>query len=381
MKTILVSILLICTLQGCINKKTGAFYLKPNSQVDISYQKLALDSIPLDTVTTSFVVNSSICDGNICVMDNYACTMYRFFVDGKFKDKKLGPGRAKDETTIGMCAAHCFLPDGRLVLYDYNGGYYIYSKDFLFENYFRVKYEGGGNDGNQDIDTLYKDPYSYTPAYNDNVCRSYGDCIYFKIQMAYPDYNYVNTTTKHLQMGGNILETNLKTKELTRLLAIGYPESYKENSNTKAIFSTVNYDISKNGDFYVTYEADTLIYQYDKDYHEKKCFGYAGKDMDLDYTSINTTADSRKYWRSERQTKGYYNWLEYVDETGMLFRSYQKGGNNSTDGLQIYKDGVLIGDVSVPKGFKVMGYVAPYYYSYVIADEKRELMYLYRFKL
>ncbi len=177
------------------------------------------------------------------------------------------------------------------------------------------------------------------------------------------------------------METNLEKRSLGRILSVGYPMGYYTNSLDKAIFSTVNFDISQKGNFYVTYEADTLIYQYDKDYNEQVCFGFAGKNMDLDYVTINTLSESRKNWRNERQTKGYYNWLEYVDETGLLFRSYQKGETQSTDGLQIYKDGVLLGDVSVPKGLRVMGYVAPYYYSYVIADEEHEVIYMYRFKL
>ena len=69
-----------------------------------------------------------------------------------------------------------------------------------------------------------------------------------------------------------------------------------------------------------------------------------------------------------------------MNRTAILMVS-QKGGSQSTDGLQIYKDGVLLGDINVPKGLKVMGYVSPYYYSYVIADEEREIMYMYRFKL
>lgn len=177
------------------------------------------------------------------------------------------------------------------------------------------------------------------------------------------------------------MEVKLDNQDFGRLLATGFPPSYQENSLQKAILCSVNYDIDQNGNFYVTYEADSLIRQYDNDYNELKCFGYAGIDMDLNYKTITTLEESRKNWRNERLTKGYYNWLEYVDETGLLFRSYQKGETRSTDGLQIYKDGVLIGDVSVPKGLKVMGYIAPYYYSYVIPNEEKEFMYLYRFKL
>lgn len=35
------------------------------------------------------------------------------------------------------------------------------------------------------------------------------------------------------------------------------------------------------------------------------------------------------------------NAVEYVDETGLLFRSYRKGGGSVTDGLQVYRDGVI----------------------------------------
>ena len=74
------------------------------------------------------------------------------------------------------------------------------------------------------------------------------------------------------------------------------------------------------------------------------------------------------------------NAVEYVDETGLLFRSYRKGGGSATDGLQVYRDGVLVGDVDVPLGFRMAGYVAPYYYSYVVPDEEGERLYMFRFK-
>ena len=66
------------------------------------------------------------------------------------------------------------------------------------------------------------------------------------------------------------------------------------------------------------------------------------------------------------------NAVEYVDETGLLFRSYRKGGGSVTDGLQVYRDGVLVGDVDVPLGFRMAGYVVP--------DEEGERLYMFRFK-
>lgn len=165
------------------------------------------------------------------------------------------------------------------------------------------------------------------------------------------------------------------------MLAIGYPESYESDSDRKAVFSSVNFDIDRMGNFYLTYEADTLIYVYDKEFCMKQCFGFSGRDMDLNYVSTLTPQEVGQNYRKERNTKGFYNWMEYVDETNVLFRSYKKGKERSSDGLQIYQKGILIGDVDVPKGLKVMGFINPYYYSYIISDEEREKLYLYRFRL
>ena len=41
----------------------------------------------------------------------------------------------------------------------------------------------------------------------------------------------------------------------------------------------------------------------------------------------------------------------------------------------------LIADVQVPFGFKVMGYIDPYFYSEFICDEDNENLEIYRFKL
>lgn len=104
--------------------------------------------------------------------------------------------------------------------------------------------------------------------------------------------------------------------------------------------------------------------------------------MNTDYLSVYDYKECRKNYRSERNTKSHYYWIEYVDETGMLFRSYNKD-SDTVDGLQIYRDGVLVGDVEVPKKFRVMGYIAPYYYSYIIPllDENDDSLIMYKFKL
>jgi hypothetical protein len=70
-----------------------------------------------------------------------------------------------------------------------------------------------------------------------------------------------------------------------------------------------------------------------------------------------------------------------VPETGLTFRSYQKGSHTDHDGLQIYKAQTLIADVEVPKQFRVVGYVAPYYVTQILCNDYEETMKFYRFKL
>ena len=101
--------------------------------------------------------------------------------------------------------------------------------------------------------------------------------------------------------------------------------------------------------------------------------------MDTDYRPVNSWDDMDLY-RDDRIGKGRFGWIEYVDETGILFRSYKKS-DNTPDGLQIYSDGVLVGDTDVPVGMRVVGYIHPYYYSQIYEDDENGRLYIFRFRL
>lgn len=195
------------------------------------------------------------------------------------------------------------------------------------------------------------------------------------------DINYLENLSDYLDKCNHISEVNLLSGKDGNMFATGYPPMYKESPYNYVIFSAINFDIDKDGVFYVSYEADSLIYKYNSGYQPLGSFGYSGKNMDRDYVKIDDYKECRKQYKIERKEKGYYEWVEYIDETNLLFRSYKKGLNDSTDGLQIYRDMVLIADVSVPKNFKIAGYVAPYYYSQAVADDEKEQLIFYRFKL
>ena len=50
-----------------------------------------------------------------------------------------------------------------------------------------------------------------------------------------------------------------------------------------------------------------------------------GTGMDKEYREFATKKETYENAREEISSRGFYNWLEWVDETGVLFRSYQKG--------------------------------------------------------
>ena len=163
------------------------------------------------------------------------------------------------------------------------------------------------------------------------------------------------------------------------MIVKGFPQIYHQEKASCASFGGVNFDVGEDY-LYVGYEADSLIYRCDFSGEPESCFGISGKGMDMDYAPVRSWDDVPVY-RQNRETKGRYGWIEYIDETGLLFRSYSRGQHSSSDGLQIYENGVLAADLDVPGEFRVAGYIEPYYYSQVFEDEENGRLRIMRFRL
>lgn len=376
MKKTWIFLLLGALCHGC-KDKNPSFRLPPDAVAEISVTSLSVDTLWLDTVPTSYMIESGVCDDYLYVVDKKLCVLYRYEPTGRLRDKKLGVGHARNETEVGQVYGCCMLDGGGILLSNSSGWYYSYDKDFLFKDHFFISYNGR-KDKNQVDESIFLDPLYYSHG-SDMHFRSYGDCIYCTMHGVWV-YDYIDGTELYLDKAAHIMEVDLGKHGFGRLLAFGYPESYYDKPLTKTLFAQLNFDIADNGDFYVSFEADSLMYRYDHDYNQLACFGFAGRDMDLNYLRWDSYDQPWKERLAERMSRGFYNAVEYVDETGLLFRSYRKGGGSVTDGLQVYRDGVLVGDVDVPLGFRMAGYVAPYYYSYVVPDEEGERLYMFRFK-
>lgn len=364
----------IVIMASCQNETRTV--LVHSGEKTIEFDSISFMRVDLEETTTTYDIESGIKGQSIYVIDKYLCTLNFHNSSGELQSSHLGVGRASNETVIGRIAGGAFLPDERLALFNGSAVYMLYNEDLCLQDWFRIDY----NSKSLPKD-CYDMPKAYTQRYNRLVCRSHGDCIYCNMELATQETNMLVSGKEYLEKTFNILEIDMDKQALGRLLVQGFPSSYAENTSSKIILSSSYFDIDVDGAIYVTYEADSCIYVYDKNNHITAKFGFAGKNMDTHYTSTPTLAEVKKNYRKERKQRGYYNWIEYDDVNGLLFRSYQKGKHAPVDGLQIYKNHNLIADVDVPKHFKVMGYIEPYYYSYVIADEDNEKLYLYRFTL
>ncbi|MCM1373296.1 MAG: hypothetical protein NC113_09630 [Bacteroides sp.] len=374
-KSILMSVVSSLTIlfAGCGNDTKQAITYDGEKLIEMD--SISLQRVDLEETTTTYEIESGIKDTSIYVMDKYLCTLNLYNTKGEWQSSHLGAGHAYNETVIGRIAGCSFLPDGRLAIFNTSAVYMLYNDNLCMQDWFRIDY-------NESLPkNCYEKPQAYTQRYNRLVCRSYGDCIYCNMELATQETNMLVSGSDFLENASNIMEIDMEKKILGRLFAKGFPDSYSDTPLSKIILSSSYFDIDANGNFYVTFEADSAIYVYDKNNHGLARFGFAGKNMETNYTSTPTLADVRKNYSKERKRCGYYNWIEYDDANGLLFRSYQKGEHEAMDGLQIYRNHNLIADIDVPKNFKVMGYIEPYYYSQVIADEDNEKLYLYRFAL
>jgi hypothetical protein len=364
-------------LMACGKTPTGSMFSEPlNNNEQIQYTAIALDTIILNDegVESSLDGFTGITkEGLIYFIDKRFCWYYTFDTTGACISREFGQGGGPTETTIGRIATCCTLPNDGLFLLGYQLDHYVYNKDFKLRHFFVLE-----PNTSEDITLTSK---IYTHMYNNLVCRSYGENVYFNMYSEHPEFNYLEHTKDYMEKCRHISEVNIGTGKDGNMYVEGYPDIYKSDPNKYLIFLGINFDVDNQGNFYISYEADSVIYKCNSRFEPVMAFGFAGTNMDVNYVPIYDSKTCRTYFRKERKEKGYYKWVEYIDETGLLFRSYQKGINAASDGLQIYSGNTLIADLDVPKDFRISGYHDSYYYSCAIANEEKERLEVYRFRL
>ena len=357
---------------GCNRKSNTA----DNSQ--LSHQvKIMLDSIQLDHVNSSYVGNVILFNDTLYFIDYSFGWVYMFNSDGTFLSRTLGQGNGPHEIPIKGISSCCFLPNGDKIFIGSTLDGYLFNQDWNLEKSFFIDRSENGH-FTQDHLTP-ENPFSYTLDYEHLTMRSDPSSKYLFVPV-YAEQKNFNPYTRQYYKESRLLEQiDLEDGRIIDLLGRRSPEYLKYHYIGQYAF--FSFDITRRGTFYITHEIDSLIYVYNNKFQLLSTFGRSGTMMNTDYIEADhfDLMTFRKLYFIEKPKHGYYSYLEYIDGTGLLFRSYKKSEASKSDGLQIYRNKILIADISVPKDFKVIGYKKPYYYSGPYIDEEQETIKLFRF--
>ena len=355
------------------------FNTEVTNRKDIKITQIETESIKLEHISSSYLGTLSIRNDSLYFADEMFCWVFIFDKDGNLHSKHLGQGRGPSEVSTGKIVAAEHLPNGGFFIIGGSWDCHHFSKNWERINEYRIGWKH-----KYSKQELLKNPQPdahglYSISYQSLLkMRTTDDHVFFPIYSQHPTFNL--TSEKYLKYSRILAKMNINTGEVEKIMGRHSPEYLKHDF---LLFDFFSFDISSDNEFFVCYPPDSLIYLYDNNYNIQGAFGYDGNEMDKDYTLINniTGNDLVELFETELETKGYYNWVEYIDERDLLFRSYTKGSHSKADGLQIYKGTTLIADVDVPKGCHVIGYIEPWFYSGAIINEIDEIITIYRFKI
>lgn len=374
-KILLVAILGL--LVSCNNSQDPYAVKKVGSTTPkTAVREISMEKVQLDSVYCSFSGSSSMNDfGEILYYDKYFNYLYTFSSEGKYLRREIGKGRGPGETTVGQGSEAVFSNNGALVLLGSTMDYDYFPLDRLNHNYFNTY-------GSYDHDSVTPDNFdTYSFAEENFVGRLKDGTLYLSSFSDNELFCYFTTPEKYLTDSYRIGRVDLIKGENKPMIVKGFPEMYRKTPAKYSSCQYIDFDISDEGDIYVGFEASPVIYVCNHEGVPKYSFGLEGRDIKDDYVEGMSFEDF-DYYVENRNDKGRYGWLEFIDKTGMTFRSYVKSGAAESDGLQAYStDKDLIGDFDVPKGLNVVGYAEPYYYSQVFEDDEVGELYVYRFKL
>ncbi|MBE6336975.1 MAG: hypothetical protein E7066_09935 [Lentimicrobiaceae bacterium] len=377
-KLLIYHLIVLFTITACNNNNINDYSYSPQANSPKSNHQLSnteIYKVKLDsTIISSKYGRIGQHKDSLYFLDKYNSFLYYIDTSGISTERLLGIGNSSSEINCGPISTHTFTRRGELIIFGSSDDIYIYSSELRHKKdaSFRLK-----RDRNKMAPEVEKNPddfETYTfPRFI--VCRTFGDKVYINNNSTAHGFNYFETPDKYAQSCRIITEYDIPNKKIGRLLGNGLPEMYKGSSDKNYVFSEFTFDIDEKGNFYIAFLADSLIYKFNKDFKPATAFGYKGKDMDTDYISITKPKDIYQKANEQYNTKGWYTWIEYIPEKNWLCRSYHKGDSHNYDGLQIYKDNILIADINVPVGFRPIGYIHPYLYSDAVVENDKLLFY------
>lgn len=368
---------------GCQQDKTLTYQgeeITYNPKKDLSIEGIKIDTLTDESFFYPGYGAWVIYNDSLTLLDKRLDSAYVFSDDLVHRSTYLGKGDGPNLLT-NIILEHTKMDDYLVILggnYDYN----LINKNWEIEKrgqldfyHEKTPYEELLKNPKASYVGLYEVLYEHLKLGHD-----YQGNLVFSVAIPHPDFNYLwhEEFYKEARILGRINPDDGKVAIQGRYSNI-YNQYQFLSTLLGAPFTYLNADTYIQG-----YEADSMLYKLTDDGEANYAFGVAGKEMNTSYENFKPQ-DYEEYdavWDLDRERYSYYVSLDYVQKTGLLLRVYTKS-NPLVDGLQIYLDDTLIGDVEVPKDFRFVGYKAPYYYGEFRyrADKEEDHIKLLRFEL
>lgn len=376
--------LLIWIISSCSEKGHTNF---DNIKVHTINPRLSIDSIQL--IRISFEIPhpvgkgfSVLGDGKILFLHQMGAEMMEFDTEGRFLgipiQKGSGPSEIEGFQSFTQSNGEYYFLSG-YTLHTHGAAYQLKDKktlDFYHQSSMKEVEENPKAD---DIGV-------YEVKYEGNQLMVEDGFLYTKIESTNPKFNMV-MHTEYYQTSRMYGKVDLKTGKVVEILG-RKPQIYQQYHYIPHFDYFYHHIDGEN--ITLSFEPDSLIYIANKSFEILEAFGNSGVGMDQEYIEVNNVDDWYSYASHNRAQKGFYLDIYSHPEDDVLFRTYTKGNPSFTEThlannphrLQIYESKQLIGDVTVPPFFKVIGKIGEYYYAEASGRNiDNEEIVVYKFKL
>jgi len=357
-----------------------------NTQILSKKINLSIDTIFLNHPNSSFQGFFEMDNNKILFFDNLFASVGVFDINGNFISTYLGKGQGPKDCQ----GINSWVKNGNTNLIF--RGFAIYKYTNEWERYKTLVLNTIPTISKLDLENNPKPDYIdiYEVKYFHNH-HSMLDSTYvlFNIESTHPKFNgYFSNVSKEYYKNANILaKVNIKNGRWIENKG-HYSDYYFTHPNIPN-FANWSYDYDGNN-IYLNFEADSLIYVFDKNVKPLFAFGLKGNNMNQNYIQTKNYDDAMKIFHVERERKGFYSDIKHIKDKDLTFRCYTIGNKsiqsledeyNNIRRMQIYKHEKLVADIKVPKRFRIIGYDSTFIYADGIVNTVEEKLAFYRFKI
>ena len=366
---------LVAILTSCQQTEVKIYNTSDTTQYTFS-----IDTLFLDVASFSGEGFFRVKDSTIFYFDDIFSQVTCYDQNGTYLQRYLGSGDSIHQ--IGNFYTHSFLPNGNHAFFSVEYVFGIYSEQWKRQGKYH-KFKWRKRKKQYDTDNL-SDIAMYDFDYDDSPfdsrwipSNSQGKLI-IPVNITHRTNKYTNRFEKQSYYYKNSFSIGIIDPQ-TGLLEKGFakhPEIYSKQPFYPQY--DFNYRDVRNDSIFVSYMLDQYIYVYDPKLELMYAFGLPGKHMNTNYESVKENQLYSEIAVRAKKSFGYYTHV-YADKgSDYTFRSYVKGNGNQSAGLQIYKDKILIGDLSVPQKCNVIGRIGSTYYADGFFDEENQQLGIFR---